>query len=342
MLADKAGDITSETGKGITELQGAVQKIADVVSVISAVAKQTNLLALNTTIEAARAGEAGKGSAVVANEVKLLSEQAQRATDEIRPSFVSVAGAVEEQVATTDEIGRNAHMTADFVREVSDRVSAISTATDATDETGARITDACNQMTDLTEALSTRFTMLIRQTTASNRRRHDRFPVDLSGRLEAPGLDLAIHTIDVSQGGALIKPTEDRGVAVGTRGTLVLDGVGRLPITIVGASALGPHCAFGDLDETAHTALNRLLDRIQTEHEAFTTAAKETAAKIEAAMTEVVNSGRLSLDALYGTDYRPVPDSAPQQVTTQALDVLEQDPARRCRNRCWRPLRAAA
>ena len=141
-LAEKAGGIASEANDGVNELREAVQKIADVVSMISAVAKQTNLLALNATIEAARAGEAGKGFAVVANEVKQLSEQTQRATDEIsanisqlqvtaegsieavnrvigvideiRPSFVAVAGAVEEQVATTDEIGRSAHMDGGF------------------------------------------------------------------------------------------------------------------------------------------------------------------------------------------------------------------------------------
>ncbi|MEI2387063.1 methyl-accepting chemotaxis protein [Breoghania sp. JC706] len=351
-LAEKAGGIASEANDGVNELREAVQKIADVVSMISAVAKQTNLLALNATIEAARAGEAGKGFAVVANEVKQLSEQTQRATDEIssnisqlqvtaegsieavnrvigvideiRPSFVAVAGAVEEQVATTDEIGRSAHMTADFVREVSERVAAISAATDAADETGSRITEASNRMTGLTEALSTRFTMLIRQTEAGNRRRHDRFPVDLKGRLEGAGLELAVNTLDISEGGTLLKVSQTRPVAVGTRAVLVLPEVGRLPVTVVGSSALGLHCAFADLDEATRAGLERLIARVKSENEGFISAAKETAARIEAALSEAVQSGRLSLDALYDTNYKPVPDSNPQQVTTRALPVLEE------------------
>ena len=210
------------------------------------------------------------------------------------------------------------------MREVSERVAAISAATDAADETGSRITEASNRMTGLTEALSTRFTMLIRQTEAGNRRRHDRFPVDLKGRLEGAGLELAVNTLDISEGGTLLKVSQTRPVAVGTRAVLVLPEVGRLPVAIVGSSALGLHCAFAELDEATRAGLERLIARVKSENEGFISAAKETAARIEAALSEAVQSGRLSLDALYDTNYKPVPDSNPQQVTTRALPVLEE------------------
>jgi len=72
-----------ETNRTITQLGASSQEIGNVIKVISSIAQQTNLLALNATIEAARAGDAGKGFAVVANEVKELAKQTAKATEDI-------------------------------------------------------------------------------------------------------------------------------------------------------------------------------------------------------------------------------------------------------------------
>jgi methyl-accepting chemotaxis protein len=103
-----AGDAVSQADKTdsrINALAEAAGRIGDVVKLITAIAEQTNLLALNATIEAARAGEAGKGFAVVAQEVKALATQTAKATDEIGAHIRGMQTATQESVAAIKEIG---------------------------------------------------------------------------------------------------------------------------------------------------------------------------------------------------------------------------------------------
>ncbi|MEM6712366.1 MAG: ammonium transporter [Pseudomonadota bacterium] len=82
-VAGRANEISQQTAETMNNLAKVSEQVGEVVSLINAIADQTNLLALNATIEAARAGDAGKGFAVVASEVKQLSNQTQKATEEI-------------------------------------------------------------------------------------------------------------------------------------------------------------------------------------------------------------------------------------------------------------------
>ncbi|WFU73010.1 methyl-accepting chemotaxis protein [Bradyrhizobium sp. CB2312] len=104
-IAEAAVVQAKETDGRIGKLSHAAQQIGEVVKLITAIAEQTNLLALNATIEAARAGEAGRGFAVVASEVKSLASQTAKATDEISSHIAGMQGATAESVAAIKEIG---------------------------------------------------------------------------------------------------------------------------------------------------------------------------------------------------------------------------------------------
>lgn len=165
--AQTAAHIASEA---VTEARGAsdtigrlstsTASIGEVLAMIQKVAAQTNLLALNATIEAARAGEAGRGFAVVANEVKELAKQTassaadiqtrigaiqgdstsvqeaiariNKVIDQINQASVSIAGAVEEQTATTQQMSQLINGAVNKTNQINQTVEAMTGAVDST------------------------------------------------------------------------------------------------------------------------------------------------------------------------------------------------------------------
>jgi methyl-accepting chemotaxis protein len=117
-IARKAAQDAQDGGKAVTETVGAMQEIANKISIIEEIARQTNLLALNAAIEAARAGEHGKGFAVVAAEVRKLAERSQIAAGEINNLSASSVEVAEKAGEMLARIVPDIQRTAELVSEI--------------------------------------------------------------------------------------------------------------------------------------------------------------------------------------------------------------------------------
>ncbi len=173
-MAGEAVDQARKTNDRVSELSKAAARIGDVVELINTIAGQTNLLALNATIEAARAGEAGRGFAVVASEVKALAEQTAKATGEIGQQITgiqtatqdsvnaireiggtieklceissTIASAVEEQGAATQEISRNVQQAAHGTQQVSANITDVQRGASETGSASSQVLSAAQSL----------------------------------------------------------------------------------------------------------------------------------------------------------------------------------------------------
>ncbi len=108
-LVDKVDTLSQNVGlisSSIQRLGEKVKQIDEIINIISEIAEQTNLLALNAAIEAARAGEAGRGFAVVADEIRGLAERSQSATGEIISIIRGIQREVKEAIGNAEEGSR--------------------------------------------------------------------------------------------------------------------------------------------------------------------------------------------------------------------------------------------
>jgi methyl-accepting chemotaxis protein len=216
----------------IAKLGVSSAEIGEVIKVITTIAQQTNLLALNATIEAARAGESGKGFAVVANEVKALAKQTAQSTGDISRKIAAIqsdtkgaveaigtiagvinqindisatiAAAVEEQSATTNEMQRNVSQAATGAAAISTSIGGVARVADGASFRAQESQRAAQELADVAKMLGD----LMGQFRIKRRDSRIDFsvPVTLT-TADAKGhpIEQKVITIDISRQGALVK-----------------------------------------------------------------------------------------------------------------------------------------
>ena len=151
--------------KDISGLGDQVADIGQIMDVITDIADQTNLLALNAAIEAARAGEAGRGFAVVADEVRKLAEKTMRATAEVSSAITAIqsgagkaaegmgdaALAVQEATQLADQSGIALHEILELAGLTTDQVRSIATAVEEQSATSEEIHHVLNEVSGVAD-----------------------------------------------------------------------------------------------------------------------------------------------------------------------------------------------
>ncbi|GAB6038866.1 hypothetical protein JCM15519_34250 [Fundidesulfovibrio butyratiphilus] len=164
----KVNAATTALMQNMGQLGDQAKSVDRVINVINEIADQTNLLALNAAIEAARAGEAGRGFAVVADEVRKLAEKTMLATKEVGESIVAIQKAIhdnvssmEHAVARADEAaelaGKAGQAAGEVLRYAEDntgKIHAIAAASEEQSATSNHISQAIAEVREVTSEIA--------------------------------------------------------------------------------------------------------------------------------------------------------------------------------------------
>ncbi|MGY3685773.1 methyl-accepting chemotaxis protein [Vibrio coralliilyticus] len=152
-IVELADQVSAASGI-ISELESNTQSINQILSTIREIAEQTNLLALNAAIEAARAGEQGRGFAVVADEVRVLSQRTHGSTEEIRNMIETLQNNTKLAVNSMESSTALAGTSVDYAQQAYESLNTITSAITEINDMALQIASAAEEQRAVSEDIS--------------------------------------------------------------------------------------------------------------------------------------------------------------------------------------------
>ena len=336
----------------VEELTKSIDDIERVVKMIAGIAAQTNLLALNATIEAARAGTAGAGFRVVAGEVKALSQQTERATDEIVASVKRIRERARINMTEVKEFNR----TVGSIEGVFDivRTSVIAQGEQTRDigvgsdevarlaqqvRTSARrmqtLGGTAKSMTELAEKAATaarhafgtlaeRAAIVLSHSDGDEQDRERRWPVVLPATLTSEDRRFRVRVIDLSRDALQIEAGLDfPGSCLGETVDIDVDSLGSLKVRLLTPTISGYETLIVDPSNAVLDRIATKVERLRIEYRPYIDRVCNVAADASLAMEHAIDTKALSRSDLFDTNYRRDGATEPAQYTNAAVAPLQ-------------------
>lgn len=336
----------------VEDLTGSIDDIERVIKMIGAIAAQTNLLALNATIEAARAGAAGAGFRVVANEVKQLSDQTQRAASEI---VASVRRIRDRALVNTNDV-RNFDRS---IKNIEDVFATVRTSIMAQGERTRRIETGSEEIANLAEQVRTSAgrmqalggtvkTMTDKADEAAQTARlafasladhanivlnHDelgdgtdrtRWPTSLAARLHVGGRVCATRIIGLSLAAVQIETGSDfPSGCMGDELEVDAAELGRFTIKLLAPATAGFEAAIVTAPPSVRDRIVEKMQTLRRDYAPYIQRVVDVAEEIVRAIETAIDEGRLNPEDLFDTRYRRDGTTEPPQFLNAAVRPLE-------------------
>ncbi|MFJ4195120.1 methyl-accepting chemotaxis protein [Pseudomonas sp. NPDC089534] len=151
---NQLSSMLSASSTNIESLNSKTVNIGQILEVITSISQQTNLLALNAAIEAARAGEAGRGFAVVADEVRNLAHRTQESAQQVQTMIEELQVGARESVTTMSDSQRHSQDSVEIANQAGERLSSVTQRIGEIDGMNQSVATATEEQTAVVESIN--------------------------------------------------------------------------------------------------------------------------------------------------------------------------------------------